>query len=140
MQDVDAKMWDLFKNGVGPKEFFQKPEVRMSLKSLVEQHEEEKLLEQAKRLADKYINKIQKQKNEKKELEQKAIVKSMSERNLDVEKLKKKLKLDLVFDKSPKRVKDSWKKYPENNADTVPPNQFTAVCRVVALNPQDCPL
>lgn len=109
MRDVDAQMWNLYKNGVIPKDFFEKADVKQSLKSLVEQHEENKLLDQTKTLADKYMKKIQKERDQKKTLENNVNAKSMSEKNLEIEKLKRKLNLDLTLNKPARLVKDSWK-------------------------------
>lgn len=100
-------MWELFRNGVPPKNFFILPEVKTTFREQIEQNREEELLQSAKRLAENYLEKFQKNKVLKEEIEKKALSKSISEKNLDLLKSKKHIKLDLITNKPTSRLVES---------------------------------
>lgn len=108
IKDVDAKMWHLFKNGVQPKEFFEKPEVKNTMKSTIERHEEEALLEKASKLADKYLAEVQQKRKDEARIKQQSILKSHSEKNLEMIKKKDNLQLSLILRKPARQVSNDW--------------------------------
>ena len=55
MSEFDGKMWQLFKHGMPPKEFFEKPTVKKSMKQAIEEHREDELLKKAALLLQEHL-------------------------------------------------------------------------------------
>ena len=55
MREVDGNGWKLFKSGIPPKKFFEKPEVKESLKSIVERKEMERLVNRVVELQKQHL-------------------------------------------------------------------------------------
>lgn len=103
-------MWQLFKNGVPPKQFFVTPEVKQTLKQQIEQNKEDELLDSAKKLAEKYLEKVLHTKKLTDEMTRSAMTKSMSTNDLELLKLKSNLQMDLLTNKPAERISGKMEK------------------------------
>lgn len=99
MKKVDGNMWELFKSGTLPKSFYESPEVKKSLKEMVEQKKEDELLEKANKMAEKLLNgkieELRKRKEAEKE-KSRVLTRASTEELTDLERLNLKIRYNLI--------------------------------------------
>lgn len=98
MKKVDGSMWELFRRGTLPKNFFEIPEVKSSLRESVERHKEDELLDRAKKLAEKYMgDKLETLKKQRSEIENsQRFRRAATEELTDLERVNLKIKYNLI--------------------------------------------
>lgn len=97
MKRVDGSMWELFRRGTLPKQFFETPEVKRSLRESVERHKEDELLDRANKLAEKYIaGKLDSLKQQREQQDPQRFRRAATEELTDLERVNLKIKYNLI--------------------------------------------